>query len=268
MTDAEPTASSDCFVGCADLPSGLSRQRYFKRLRYLESSATLVGIPKPSVLKRWQAERGERGQLGLVAPQAITHRPGRKGYARSHVAYEPAQLAQAGWFRDSEVVADAVGSLADAVAAVSAQVVVFRSPADFAPSAANRDAMRAFFRDLAPADRFGGALRVWEPQGLWELDAAARFAGELGLVLACDPLTRDPLLGDPTFFEHLPSDDAYFRVTGLGSATQRLDDYALEPLLAAAESYRRSWLVFGHSRKYPDAIRLQRQLTGEADAAE
>ncbi|WP_428268451.1 DUF72 domain-containing protein [Haliangium sp.] len=260
MSDAPAQA---LHIGCADLPPGLSRRRYFERLGYLETTATLLGIPRRAVLRGWREEAAGPGRFGLIAPQIITHRPGRKGYRRSKVTLSPAELAQAGAFRATEVVAQATEALAQAAEVIAASVIVFRSPPDFAPSAANRDAMRRYFDEQAPAARFAGALRVWEPQGLWEPQVAARFAGELGLVLACDPLTNDPIGVDPDFFSNLPGDDAYFRVTGLGQARRRLDDYALEPLLEAAEAYQRAWLVFAHEGKYPDAIRLRRQIEGE-----
>ncbi|WP_045118269.1 DUF72 domain-containing protein [Haliangium ochraceum] len=242
----------------------MPRARYFGRLPYLETAATLRGIPRPPVLQRWLADAGEDGRFGLAAPQTITHRAGRKGYARHIVELSRAELAQTGGFRDTELIRSEVDALAQATSILGVDVVLFRSPADFAPSASNRDAMRRFFAELAPAERFSGALRVWEPQGLWDLDVAARFAGELGLVLCCDPLTNDPMLDiDPGIFSRLPSDDAYFRVTGIGNARRRLDDYALEPLFEAAEAYERVWVALGHDGKYPDALRLHRQLNGD-----
>jgi uncharacterized protein YecE (DUF72 family) len=262
MSEPSEPAAPELHIGCVDLPVRLSRHRYFEVLAYLETSATLLGVPRASVMQRWRQEAGAHGRYGLVAPQTITHRPGPKGYPRHKSTLAPAELAQAGGFRATDLVRREVEVLAEASAIGGADVVIFRTPHDFAPSTANRDAMRAFFRDIAPAGRFGDAIRVWEPQGLWELATAAHFAGELGVVLACDPLTTDPIGVDPEIFGRLPGDDAYFRVTGLGMARRRLDDYALEPLLEAAESYRRVWIAFAHEGKYPDAIRMHRQLAG------
>lgn len=247
-------------VGCAGLPAGLARPQYFERLAYLEASSTLFGLPKTAIQKRWRADAGEAGRMGLFAPQVITHRPGPRGYARSKEKLSPEALAQAGGFRATPVVRDAVEALAAAAVEMAAEAVIFRSPPDFAPSAANRDTMRGFFRDIAPAERFGGAVRVWEPQGLWELPVAARLAGELGLVLACDPLDNDPLAPDPDIYSHLPGDEVYFRVTGMGSSRSRFDGYAMETLLDTAASYTRTWMVFANPGKYPDAIRFRRLL--------
>lgn len=267
MSDPSESTEPRFHVGCVDLPMRMSRQRYFEALAYLETSATLLGVPRAAVLHRWRQEAGAHGRFGLVAPETITHRPGPKGYPRHKRTLAPAELAQAGGFRDTELVRREVETLAEAAAIAGADVVLFRTPHDFAPSAANRDAMRAFFRDVAPPGRFGAAVRVWEPHGLWELEAAAHFAGELGVVLACDPLTTDQIGVNRDIFGRLPGDDAYFRVTGLGMARRRIDDYALEPLLEAAESYRRVWIAFAHEGKYPDAKRLRKQLDANAGQA-
>lgn len=264
MPDPVETDTTVIHIGCSDLPSGLARSRYFGGLGYLEVSTTMLGLPRVSVLHRWRQDAGEAGQLGLVAPQLITHRPGPRGYPRWPEALTAAELAQAGGFRATDVVRRTTEALATAVIEAGAGTVVFRSASDFAPSATNRDAMRAFFDDIAPAERFGNAVRVWEPQGLWELESAARFASELGVVLACDPLTQDPLVEDPDIFMHLPGGAAYFRITGLGSGRSRFDDYALETLAAMVEGYERTWIVFANPGKYPDALRFRRMLeTGE-----
>jgi uncharacterized protein YecE (DUF72 family) len=267
MSEPSEPAAPELHIGCVDLPARLPRPRYFQVLTYLETSATLHGVPRPSVMQRWRQEAGAHGHYGLVAPQTVTHRPGPKGYPRHTNMLTPAELAQAGSFRATELVRREVEALAEAAAICGAEAVIFRTPHDFAPSAANRDAMRAFFRDIAPAGRFGKAIRVWEPQGLWELETAAHFAGELEVVLACDPLTTDQIGTDRDIFGRLPGDDAYFRVTGLGMARRRIDEYALEPLLEAAESYRRVWIAFAHEGKYPDAIRMHRQHAGTAEPA-
>lgn len=256
----EPELPDSISVGCADLPPGLRRGRYFQRLRYLEVSGTRVQLPKARILRQWREDAGERGRIGVLAPQLITDKPGPKGYPRAAGRYTREQLAQAGSFRDTPLVRDAVRDLAAACATCQAQTVIFRSPPDFAPSTSNRDRLRAFFGDMASAELFADTARVWEPLGLWDVHTAARLAEELGLVLACDPLSNDPLLHLEVDFASLPVSRMYFRITGLGRGSQRFDEYALEPLLELAAAYQRVWVVFTHAHRYPDAIRCQRLL--------
>ncbi len=249
-------------VGCTDLPPGLRRGRYFERLRYLEVEGTMFKMPKASVLRRWADEAGELGGFGLLAPQVISHKPGSGGYRRGGDGLSQAELAQAGSFRATDVVRGAVDALARAAESVRAEVVLFRSPADFSPSASHRDALRHFFTEIASAERFGSTVRVWEPQGLWEPETAAPLAAELGVIYACDPISNDPLGEEPDLFARLPQDSAYFRVSGLGRGNHRFDEYALAELMEFAAAYERAWVVFAHPDKYPDSIKLHR-LVGQ-----
>lgn len=250
--------SSDILVGCADLPPGLRRGRYFERLQYLEVQGTRWQVPKLRALRRWREDAGAAGHFGLLAPQEITDKPGPRGYRRGGESLTAEELAQAGEFRITPVTERAVQSIADACAALDADAVIFRSPPDFAPSAANREAMRAFFTDLASQQRFGSAVRVWEPQGLWDAEVAARFAHQLDLVYACDPASNDPLAPSPAELAELLGDVGYFRITGLGQSRSRFDEFALEPLLELIEDLSRAWIVFTHAHRYPDALRCQR----------
>ena len=247
-------------VGCAELPPGLRRVRYFQRRRYLEVADTMYQLPKLSVLSRWSGDAEPNGRFGLLAPQVITHKPDPRGYRRGGDNLAREQLADAGWFRATDLVVRSVEEFARVVRSVPTDAVLFRAPADFSPSAANREALRRFFTDIAPAEIFAGAVRVWEPQGLWEPALAARVAAELGVVYACDPMSNDPLGAKPDFFARLPTRDAYFRLTGLGRARQRFDAYALSTLLETVAAYDRVWIVFANADKYPDSMQLQRIL--------
>jgi uncharacterized protein YecE (DUF72 family) len=255
--DEPDRKSAAVVVGCADLPAGLRRKRYFEQLEYLENEGTRFQLPTARVFKRWREEAGPQGRFGLVAPQVITDKPGPRGYGRGGEGLTTEQLAQAGGFGVTPVIERAVDELIAACATLPADTVIFRSPPEFAPSAANRDAMRRFFAELAPAQRFGDTVRVWEPQGLWEPEVAARLAAELGLVYAWDPLSNDPL-ATSLDVDELPDATGYFRITGLGVSKQRFDDYSLEPVLELASECKRAWIVFAHLHKYPDAIRCRR----------
>ena len=260
-SDGEVDGSALIRVGCADLPPGLRRNRYFERLPYLEVEGTMFKLPKASVLRRWADETGKRGGFGLLAPQVISHKPGPRGYRRGGEGLSQADLAQAGGFRATDLVRGAVEALARAAELVRAEVVLFRSPADFTPSASHRDALRHFFSEMAPADRFGDAVRVWEPQGLWEPSMAAPLAAELGVIYACDPISNDPIGDEPDLFARLPQQSAYFRISGLGRGNHRFDDYDLAELLEIVAAYERAWIVFGHPDKYPDSIKLHGLLS-------
>lgn len=243
----------------------MAREHYFGNLGYVELTDTFFNWPRQAVLKRWG---GDDHGFGAVAWQAITHAPGAKGYPRCNKPLDAAALAEAGTYRDTPFVRDAVARVADAVVAAGADVVVFRTPADWSPSATNRERLRQFFTEVASADRFGSCVRVWQPEGLWELEDTAQLCADLGVVMACDPLANDPLAPPYEFFLGLAAafnGVGYFRRQGLGQS-RPLTEYQRELLVDLLEVYDRAWLVFDSPSKYRDARAVAKDVAARTGA--
>src|SRR6185436_6722112 len=116
----------------------------------------------------------------------------------------------------------------EVVTTITASHAIFKSPALFAPSSANRDQLRRFFGEIATEEAVGAA-RIWVPDGLWEPRSAVAFAKEIGVTCAIDPLVHDP--GSPAeVYEELDTPALYFRIAGLGRTgpirTEKLEDLA------------------------------------------
>jgi uncharacterized protein YecE (DUF72 family) len=239
-------------IGTVDIPDRTERGHYFAQLSYLELSALFAGPLKPAALARW-AEVAPRGSLGLVAPWVFSHRrPPESARLWRHDG-------TAGDFRDSAPARDALRPFRAAIDAVGAVHAVFRSPPLFAPSAANRDRLRAFFGELATPEAIG-ASRVWLPDGLWEPRAAVAFATELGVLCAIDPLVHEP--GQPPDpYEDLDAPALYLRISGLGRAG-KLRAEQLEDLAALVEHYedRSVTVAFESPSRWHDALNLKKLL--------
>jgi hypothetical protein len=142
---------------------------------------------------------------------------------------------------------------------------VFRSPPLFAPSIANREQLRRFFGELA-TEAAVGAPRVWLPDGLWEPRIAVKFATEIGVTCAIDPLIHDPST-PAEVYEDLEAPALYFRIAGIGRAgpirTEKLEDLA-----GLVEHYRDIPLTiaFASTARWQDA-RNFKKLLGEASGA-
>lgn len=248
-------------IGTVDIPDRTERAHYFAKLSYLELSALYAGPLKPASLAKWSAV-APKGTLGLVAPWVFTHRQ----------APEAERLwrhdGTAGDFRDSTPARDALGPFRAAIDALGAVHAVFRSPPLFAPSAANRDRLRAFFSELATEAAIGTS-RVWLPDGLWEPRSAMAFAAELGVICAIDPLVREP--GQPPdLYEDLEGPALYLRITGLGRSGP-LRDEQLEDLAALVEHYedRSITIAFESPSRWKDARNLKKLLAqGAQDDSE
>jgi uncharacterized protein YecE (DUF72 family) len=232
-------------IGTVDIPERIERERYFQELSYLELSALFTGPLKPASLARWQALAPPRS-LGLVAPWVLTHRKSPKGERLWH------HDASVGDFRDSPYGRSALAVFRDAVTALAAAHAIFPSPHLFAPSTAHRDQLQRFFAEVATEEAVG-APRVWIPDGLWEPRAAVKFATEIGVTCAIDPLIHDPNTPDEVY-EDLEAPALYFRVTGLGRAAP-LRSEQLEELAALVEHYQdiELTLAFASTARWQDA---------------
>lgn len=247
-------------IGTVDIPDRTERERYFRELSYLELSALFAGPLKSASLAKW-AELAPKGAIGLVAPFVLTHRK----------APDAPRLWRhddtAGDFRDSAPGRDALGPFRAAVDTLGASHAVFRSPSLFAPSAANRDRLRAFFNEVATAEAIG-AERVWIPDGLWEPRAAAAFATELGVLCALDPLVLEPGQPPEIYYDlELPA--LYLRISGLGRGGPVRSEQ-LEDLVALLEHYEDlpATIVFESPSRWQDARNLKKLLESAPDLGE
>ncbi len=236
LRSGERTVNRVIRVGCSDVPPGVARERYHEALDYLEVPVNLREPVRPAVMARRRRETPAGVGLGLVI----------NGF---HVG--PAAR-------------DAMAGISDSVTQLQAEVVVFRTTAEVTPSAASRDALRDLFGVHATADRLGGALRAWEPHGLWQAATAAKVAADLGLAYVCDPLARDPF-GPPLEFYAGLGGAAYFRLTGLGGGGRDFGQVELEVAATLAGAYPRAWLVLTNPGRFRDAVKL-RQMIGGGEA--
>lgn len=239
-------------IGTVDLPARVERKHYFQQLSYLELAVLFPGPLKPAALDRWQTV-APPGALGLVAPWVLTQRKA-PGSATSWP-----HDSTVGDFRNSAPGRVALASFRDAVTALTAGQVLFRSPPLFAPSSANREQLKRFFGEVATEEAVG-APRVWLPDGLWEPRIAVSFATEIGVTCAIDPLVHDP--GSPAeVYEDLEAAALYFRIAGLGRSGA-IRSEKLEDLAGLVEHYQGVALTiaFASAQRWQDARNFKKLL--------
>lgn len=237
MTAAAPTIS----IGCAELPPGMGRGRYFQTLHFLEVAAFFSAQP-PSVatVRTWREKSPDDAHFALIASRSLTFPsgPSAGGAARA----EAERLGQA-------------------CAALAAGAVVFRTPATFAPSQAGRDALERFFAEVASAELFADTQRVWQPDGLWQPQEIASEAERLDVIAAIDPLANDPLEEMAEALpQHLARGRVYLRPAGLGRSRRRFDGHELDLLADLVDGSERAWVVFANPDKWHDAQAFARLI--------
>jgi uncharacterized protein YecE (DUF72 family) len=242
---------SELRIGTVDLPPRTQMEHFFTELATVEITALVAAPMKPATLAKWKESVPARS-VGLHAPWVITHRKNVTG--KDDRKSDPTS----GEFRDSEIAREALAELAAAAVAIDAWSVVFPSPPLFSPSQAHRDRLRAFFSEVAPAEMFGDRARVWIPDPLWEPVAAVRFATELGILCAVDPLVKD-LAYRPGIYSELDTPYAYFRLLGLGSVGPLKQDKQDE-LAQTAAAYDSAAVIFATVDRWKDAKNFKRNL--------
>jgi hypothetical protein len=243
-------------IGTVDIPERIERSRYFQELSYLELSALFAGPLKAAALTKWKETAPPR-TLGLVAPWVLTHRKPPRAERSWH------HDATVGDFRDSALGRAALALFREAVTTVTAVCAVFKSPALYAPSTANREQLKRFFGEIASEDAVG-APRVWIPDGLWEPRIAVAFANEIGVTCAIDPLVHDPARPGE-MYEDLETSALYFRIDGIGHAGP-IRSEKLEDLAALVEHYQGIDLTiaFCSPARWQDARNFKKLLEGAA----
>jgi uncharacterized protein YecE (DUF72 family) len=239
-------------VGCAGLPSGVSRVSYFERLDFLETDLSFYESPREVALRRWRKEAPPGAGFSMLASQLITHDADTAGYARLTTPLAPEQRVKVGSFRDTPEVREAWEQTLHGARALGAEVILFQTPPAFSPSERNRETLRRFFGEVVVG--VNDMTLAWEPRGIWEPAQAAALAEELGLVYALDPLQLE-----------VPPPDgaqAYFKLYGLGIYRNKLGDDMLDLLADMVDLYERAWVVFANVEKYPDAQRFRKLLAG------
>lgn len=170
--------------------------------------------------------------------------------------------AGSGDFRIGDAARATIEPLRDAIKTTNARSVIFRSAESFSPSASNRDSLRKFFAELAPAETIG-VERVWLPGGLWEVRSAAKLASEIGVTLAFDPLVRAP--DEPAEVHYdLGLSALYLRPEGAGRAGT-IRNERLEDLIMLMEHYEDLAVTvsFASPERWNDARNLMKLLRGE-----
>jgi uncharacterized protein YecE (DUF72 family) len=250
----DPTVS----IGTVDLPDRMDREHYFRELSYLELSMLYAGPVKPSVIAKWKTAIPSGASVGLVAPWVLTD---RKAPSSPRVWDHDPTVAE---FRESGPARVALAKFREALTQLAASFAIFRSPALFAPSAANRETLTRFFAEVCPPDSFDAPL-VWIPDGLWEPRSAITFARELGVLCAFDPAVREP--GQPPeIYYDLDVEGLYLRISGLGRAGS-IRNERHEDLAMLIESYGSIpvTVAFDSPQRWQDARNFKKLLSSSSD---
>lgn len=197
-------------------------------------------------LERWRAEMPETFEFTLKAWQLITHESSSPTYRRLRKQLNETEAEQAGFFRDSFVVKNALDITLDCANALKARTVLFQCPEKFRPTDDNIGRLRTFFKKHARR----GLNFAWEPRGDWPAVTIKELCDELDLWHAVDPFKM------PTVMPKR----CYYRLHGVVRWNYTYEEGELEELVSLLPKRGLSYVFFNNMTMFEDARRFKQIL--------
>ncbi len=193
------------FANLLTKPYESKLQAYAQLFESVEINSTYYGIPRLATAEKWRTEASQidsKFEFTVKAYRGITH---TNRFGKRAIPY--------------------YDKLKEIASAVRARIMLFQSPANFAPSGPAIEKMRAFFTGVERSN----LLFAWEPRGTWYNDPKQIISvcEELQLIHCVDPFRNEPLVFGKEKI-------AYFRIHGFGQKSMYHYNFSKEEL---------SWLL-------------------------
>jgi uncharacterized protein YecE (DUF72 family) len=221
------------------------RPEYFKLLSAVEIQHTFYEPPEIDTLEKWQADAPVDFEFTLKAWQMITHESSSPTYKRLGRPLTEKEISEAGFFRPTDTVNEALDVTLKCAKALNARTILFQCPARFQPLPENILNMKRFFSDI---DR-GELNFAWEPRGkLWESAMIRDLCDELDLWHCVNPFER------PT----VTPDRCYYRLHGQPRWRYTYEDDELYELATLLPVNGLGYAFFNNITMKDDAVRFRR----------
>ncbi|MFH1131243.1 MAG: DUF72 domain-containing protein [Pseudomonadota bacterium] len=166
-------------AGCCSF--GVDRIPHWGTISLVEIQDTFVFPPKKISLEKWRAQTPKGVVFSVRASQFITHDATSPGYRNLPPSWN-GNLAECGFFQDSEMVRFGLRRTMESAEALLAQAIVFETPPTFTPTEKNRRQFAQFFGKI---DRKKYHL-IWHPRGIWSPAEITKICQDLALVPCVD----------------------------------------------------------------------------------
>src|SRR5687768_8147574 len=222
-----------------------TKEEYAEVLSTVEIQHTFYQPPMVATLEKWRAAMPKDFEFTLKAWQLITHASSSPTYKRLTRGLTEKESEEAGFFRPTEIVKEALETTLACAKALKARTILFQCPARFTPLPENIDNMMRFFRAI----KRGKLNFAWEPRGReWTDEIVSEICEELDLWHTVDPFAR------PT----VTPKKCYFRMHGIPRWRYTYEDDELYELAAMLPKRRLSYAFFNNITMRQDAVRFQK----------
>jgi len=241
MTEQLQTKIGTCGFG------RVKRPEYGTLFDAVEIQHTFYQPPQIETLESWRAEQPYGFEFTVKAWQLITHETSSPTYRRLKRELNEKESAEAGFFKPTDIVREALAVTLASAKALKARTILFQCPAKFQPLPENILNMKRFFGEI---DRDGFNL-VWEPRGKWPDETIVELCDELGLWHCVDPFAHRTVTPDRT----------YYRLHGIPRWRYTYNDDELSDLSALIPKDRLAYIFFNNITMKDDALRC-REIIG------
>ncbi len=221
------------------------REEYVRLLPVVEIQHTFYEPPQIATMEKWRSDVPADFEFTLKAWQLITHEATSPTYRRLKRELTEKEASEAGFFKPTDIVNEALNTTLECAKALKARTVLFQCPARFQPIPENILNLKRFFSNI---DR-GDLNFAWEPRGkLWEDAVIKELCDELNLWHCVDPFAR------PT----VTPDNCYYRLHGIPRWRYTYEDDELRELVSLLPEKRLSYVFFNNITMKDDAVRFQK----------
>jgi uncharacterized protein YecE (DUF72 family) len=220
------------------------RPEYVELLPVVEIQHTFYQPPQIDTLKKWRADVPNEFEFTLKAWQMITHEGSSPTYKRMTRPLTEEEISEAGFFKPTETVREALALTLECAKALKARTILFQCPARFQPIPENILNLKQFFSNI---DR-GEFNFAWEPRGkLWEDEIVKELCDELNLWHCVNPFER------PT----VTPENCYYRLHGQPRWRYTYEDDELMELVSLLPKNRLAYVFFNNITMKDDAVRFR-----------
>ncbi len=227
-----------------------TKEEYAKVLSTVEMQHTFYQPPQISTLEKWRSEMPEDFEFTLKAWQLITHESSSPTYRRLRRKLTETERAEAGFFKPTSIVQDALDTTLACAKALRARTILFQCPAKFTPTAENIDNLRQFVKGI----KRSRLNLAWEPRGKWDRETVRDLCEELDLWHAVDPFAQ------PT----VTPNNCYYRLHGIPRWRYTYENGELEELVSLLPKNRLSYVFFNNITMRDDAMRFQKIIRDQS----
>lgn len=221
------------------------RPEYVKLLPVVEIQHTFYHPPQIETLEKWRADVPTEFEFTLKAWQMITHEASSPTYKRLDRPITEKETEEAGFFRPTDTVKEALETTLACAKALKARTILFQCPARFQPLPENILNLKEFFSNINRGD----LNFAWEPRGkLWEDDVIKDLCDELDLWHCVNPFAR------PT----VTPQNCYYRLHGMPRWRYTYEDDELMELVSLVPAERLSYVFFNNITMKDDAVRFKK----------